>query len=1125
MAELTEPFDPGPLGHWMEDALARKILARDRAELLNARDLLWNNPVADAMLVFVDHGEAHQQRVSQLLDELLGTLKASGLPDPQANDLEVYMLAIAAVLHDVGIYWGGVWRDPSAGKDAKKWHAEWSAQRIRDENLSGIVDPTLAEQIASIVAAHSGEDWRMSLLASDWCSWMAMGGTRYQIRPQFLAALLRLADAMDIGCHRLLLPGGEEAELKSRLANVEREIRALEESKTPDETVLRSKQEYKDILTDNLKHHHPRHAAVRRVELREDAFYVVPLCPADLDDPDRRGSLEEAAQDLRREVEDPPGAVLVINEITNPIALPNKVIVSEPPYQPQRWEMVPPSRDSATTAEETVAGMEELVSPERGEEHPSDIAPEVTRWLAEELETGTSRIVLHGPGGVGKSRIVAGLFGMSDAKLPRMLRFRGGAVDVGKLIGAAGQLGRPCIVFDENHQDTGHRNKRDREFFRGLLEPNQLAALCEKAQILLSVRTSTFEELKGRFGGFVVHQHAGVPPGKLDDYQAWHLEKELTAEQKEQIAAIAGARYGGGSAGPQRFRNDDEVDERLLLPILVDVCMKALRAGRRLSEATFRSSDVREQIWNLVTASSGCDIDDKRVLGALALVIAHGSMAPSYLIGAILRSCGIAIAPEDVAARLQVLCADEIVRTTQLPPFQECVGWEFAHDLYYESALSHAKEQVGTSAIHHLKMAEAAVELAGAAKPDIPEVLDELGKLYAAAVQISRAGQPTLAQAIVDACEVQVADGSLQGSEYASSLARIVLWTERLTDFDVDLKFLKSLYEASCLLADAISRHTTAREVLGMGAGRYEGRTPILSMGYALARLAFAAGIQEEAAFIELSEAKIEPLRAIGRNCHSEAVKLQAAPGDEVNQGRLAILMMWAGDFRRAADLFQQVHTLPVMEKAAGITLESGDPPAAARLYRQAADWAANQDGMDAARKIYLGHARILEGAAAKGESADWLFLMRCHEQAVKRWGRSAASGKPRAAIICNYPEIPVASQLAEAFARHRLDAKIAYVEVVAKSSSGLGLLTKDIPVVILGSHKAGFVGSLIRAIASKEDINQMVWTCGDAPRYGRVRFSADGRPVLWVAGWYDSTTAQAVRALIEDEGYMKILR
>ena len=1117
MSKLAPNDDAGPLGSFMQEPRACEELAQRRAAILRQRRRLWTNPVADAMLAFVDHGEAHQQRVSELLGDLITRLAACGLPMPRLNDLELYLLAIATILHDVGMYWGKVSRDPSAWEEARTAHARWSAERITSESLTGILDLDLAEQTAAIVAAHSGSGWRTSLSEHDKYPWYDVGPMENDIRPQLLGALLRLADAMHIGCDRLLLPGGEEAELRSRIRSVEDEIRVLKQAEKLDEDLLRRKRKLRKILERNLKHHHPRHAAVRRVKLCEDAFYVVPLRPADMDDPDKRKLLEEAAEDLRREVEDPAGAVLVINEITNPIALPNKVTVSEPPYQPQRWEMVPPSRDTAAATEEMVAGVEQVVSPELGAEWPSTIAPEVTGLLADDLAAKVPKVLLHGPGGVGKSRIVAGLFRVADTKLPRMLRFKGGPDDVGKLIGIAGQLGRPCIVFDENHQD-----KRDLKFFRELLEPKQLSALSEKSQILLSIRTSTHEALKGAFDGFVVHQHAGVPPEKLDDYPAWGLAKALTDKEKELIVEIAGARYGDGSGDAQHSLKHHEGGERLLLPILVGACLKVVKAGHELSPSALRRSNIRDQIWNLVTASSGCDADDKRVLAALALAIDHGSMAPSYLVVAILRSCGTTIAPEDVAARLRVLCADEIVRTTQLPAFPECVSWEFAHDLYYESALSHAKDEVGASAIHDSKMVAAAVEVVGAAKPDSAEVLDELGKLYAAAVQISRAGQPTLARAIVDACEVQVADGSLQGPEYASSLARIVLWTERLTDVDVDLKFLRSLYEASCLFADAISRHATAREVLGMDAGRNEDRTPILSMGHALARLAFAAGIQEEAALLELAEAKIEPLRAIGRNCYPEAVELEAASGDDVDQLQLALLLSWAGDFRRAVDLAQQVHTLPPMEKAAGITLESGNPLQAARLYRQAADWAANQDGMDAARKIYLGHARILEGAAQKGEGADWPFLMRCHEQAVKRWGRSAASGKPRAAIICGYPEIPVASQLAEAFARQGVDAKIAYVEVVAKYSSGLGLFAEDIPVVILGSHKAGFVGSLIRAIASKDDVNRMVWTCGDAPRYSRVRFSAGGRLVLWVAGWYERTTAQAVRALIMDIEHVK---
>jgi hypothetical protein len=1183
MTKLGQADDAGPLGKWMKDDEARQALVFQRRALLNPERGVLQEPVADAFLDYVDHGPVHQEHVARLLDQLLHCISTKA-PHFRLTDLELYLLGVATVVHDAGMYYGEALHDPGAGDEARKLHGTRSAKRITNDKLVPDLGPSLESLVARIAESHRGSDWQAGLHQEVECAWPAARGARYQVRPRLLAALLRLADAMHMGRTRLLYRGDRPAALESRVASTKRtidsrlsdierdhphfskivaDIRSELESERPVETPLleleRDHPDLGDLIAlhnthlSNLKVHHPRHRLIRDVAVRPDAFYVIPEDLAHTRDPGKRLMLRQATKDLRREVRD---SAKTISDIMGQPVLPLTVRIAEPPPWPSEvsasqlpaevtgegrssseaidaaGQGMPRGRDDVIAAEETVAGMEELVSPERGADPSSTIALGVTESLAADLGIGEPRIVLHGTAGVGKSRIVAGLFHLGDTKLPRMLRFKGQSIDALKdLIVVAGRLGRPCIVFDENHQE-----RRGREFFRGLLEPQQLAALCEKSQILLSVRTSTYQALRSEFDGFLVYQHAGVPPERLDDYRAWGLAKELTAEQKRLIVEIAGARYGDASADAHNRQEDYGAESRLLLPFLVGACLRMIRDKHDLSRSALsHESSILDQIWNILTSSSGCDDNDKRVLAALALAIEQGTLeqgalVPSTLVAAILRSCGIGMTAEEVAARLQTLYADRIVSSTELPTFRDCASWKFAHDLYYESALSHAKDEIGASAIHPSKMTAAAVELVGAAKPDSVEALGELGKLYAVLVARSRDAQLALARALIRVGEAQVANGALQASEYVSSLARIIPWTQRLTAPDIDPRFCRSLYEAGCLFADAVSQYVTARDVLG-----FDGRlTSVLLMGYMLALTAFAAKALEESAIVEIGESKIEPLRAIGRRCEAEAVKIQTDAGDRLPRTYLATLLVWAGSFQAAARLYWQ-HFISCVEKnedlrwvlhyaevAAAYYLESGDVSAAARCYRDAV-LAAKGDGLRTSREIYTSHAALLETAARAGDGADWSLLMRYHESAIAKWRRSTAPPEGRVAMICNYPEIAVASLLAEAYARQGVDARPVYIEVVAKSPDQLGLF-RDMPVIVLGSHNAGFVRSLIRTVGAREHVLLMDSTYVDPPKYGRVWLSPDDRPPLWVGGVSNRQTAEAVRALIDDGEYMDVV-
>ncbi len=744
----------------------------------------------------------------------------------------------------------------------------------------------------------------------------------------------------------------------------------------------------------------------------------------------------------------------------------------------------------------------------------SAIARDKTELLAAELRRGQRRLVLTGPAGVGKSRVVAGLFD-GDPALPRMLWFYGSSPDA--LGESAGELDggqSPCIVFDECHQEG-----RDLPFFRSLLHSAQFRVAARQARVLFALRRSSYDQLREDLDEFVVLDHQGVRPETLDQHEAWGLDRPLRPGEKGWIARTAVT---------------PGADSMLLLPILVYACLRWLGDGRELASAEVAMDEpLLDTIYNLVFGSRSCSERDRRVVAALALALRQCSIAPLYLVAAVLRACGTDIGPPEVAARLRALRADGLVNEVPVLPLLGFAGWTFSHDLYYESVAVRAHTQPGGWQPRQEQALLAAIA-------EIPSVieptdtgLDEYAMAYAALVAWHMDGLPMAADAVIALGKRGLNEGRVNRSWYIRVLARLVRWLELLTEQRRSAAVSRSVYDACSRLAAAISDHVALPDALGVE----RGVAPVMGVAHVLYRLAVEAGIEQERSLSEPVEARFPAIRRIGQRCLEGGQGLPPDQAGNLYQTiRYAQLLMWAGSFAEAADVCwehltrrwasgigDRTEVLRLVDVAAVSDLEAGNAGRAAERYRQAAAMVASTGGIGPLRALFEEHAATIVGLTAGGEAADWEALMRSQACALQEWSATLQAGERPVAVIASHSEMPAASLIASVLAERGTTVRLVYNHSLARAG-GLQALPESAAVIVLGGHLVAFFSSLIRPAVSEDQFAEMLFACHREPRYSRIQFSSGGRPGLWVAGFYPWQTHQATLSLIAEEAYTCIL-
>lgn len=149
---------------------------------------------------FTNHASLHSQTILKILKELLFDVKLK-------NNYEYYLLYTAAYAHDIGMLpqkTNGEYEDytkQEVVEEARKEHSVRSAEHIkRNWREMGILEKTHSVHLADICKAHSSKVDINIIPERAEC---VIDGEKVEIRWKFLAALIRLADALDADHNRI----------------------------------------------------------------------------------------------------------------------------------------------------------------------------------------------------------------------------------------------------------------------------------------------------------------------------------------------------------------------------------------------------------------------------------------------------------------------------------------------------------------------------------------------------------------------------------------------------------------------------------------------------------------------------------------------------------------------------------------------------------------------------------------------------------------------------------------------------------------------------------------------------------------------------------------------------------
>jgi hypothetical protein len=149
---------------------------------------------------FTNHASLHSQTILKILKELLFNVKLK-------NDYEYYLLYTAAYAHDIGMLpqkTNDEYEDytkQEVVEKTRKEHSIRSAEHIkRNWREMGILEKTHSVHLAEICKAHSSNVDINKIPERAEC---VIDGEKVEIRWRFLAALIRLADALDADYNRI----------------------------------------------------------------------------------------------------------------------------------------------------------------------------------------------------------------------------------------------------------------------------------------------------------------------------------------------------------------------------------------------------------------------------------------------------------------------------------------------------------------------------------------------------------------------------------------------------------------------------------------------------------------------------------------------------------------------------------------------------------------------------------------------------------------------------------------------------------------------------------------------------------------------------------------------------------
>ena len=193
-----KPESERSLAHWLNPETAGRFQAL-KHEVLG---LVKGATQEGDFLLYTDHYAGHAERVVELTDRLIPPQVRT-----QLNNTEIFVLLCAAYLHDIGM---SVFPTAASPEVVRERHGALSMQVIDEHRTELPLTSVEANAVGALSLAHTHAD--LSRVPQE----ENIGAN--EVRMRFLAALLRLADALDIDYARM-------PPLPSRGADIPAEVR------------------------------------------------------------------------------------------------------------------------------------------------------------------------------------------------------------------------------------------------------------------------------------------------------------------------------------------------------------------------------------------------------------------------------------------------------------------------------------------------------------------------------------------------------------------------------------------------------------------------------------------------------------------------------------------------------------------------------------------------------------------------------------------------------------------------------------------------------------------------------------------------------------------------------------
>ena len=735
---------------------------------------------------------------------------------------------------------------------------------------------------------------------------------------------------------------------------------------------------------------------------------------------------------------------------------------------------------------------------------PTTLFPSVVTELYEQIQERSRLIIIQGDSGVGKSRVAAALF---EANLDNyqpywftgttMADFEQTIAGLDLPVPSGSR--QPLIVLDEDYRPP----VRDTVFFLDLFQWALLPALTTECTLVCPLRRTTYQTLSQQ--GLLARATIIALDNyldQLDDYQAWKLNRPLTAKERNWILKLL---------------TDNEGQSQLNSFLVDKVCIPAIRYGR-WQQFNPQNRQTVETIYQGIVHNQEPQLYQ---LTTAAHWVEETSVKPSlYLVTAVLnhQSSGRSVTVSQVRS---MVWNHDLTRVEQRPFFEREPIWSniyystccFSHDLLKETM----RTKVSIDEIGLEPVVKELVLLLSRSEIRLGELIESISA-WLGLMGGQKRGFPAVSTAVAELANRLIDSGQASAIQVGRTVFAMCWFfcIEHLNDRSVMQE--PALFQDLERVTESITRHLQPDDVVELCRMRPDGGSayPLVdSFSGWLAGFALRSRQVESdnMYFWSMAERQIPALASMAERLTEDASTYHRLKIDSEKRCYIHLLA-WAGKYRQAGDaILEMISSLPTNQRLSQQSI--GWANQAVTAYWQAGS-------MDEIHNLFE-------------------FLAQSHETPILQ-----RFFQRKLELICNSPptslfdfewqcadldsyrhnsEIMILqnpiNQASFEVARHLDSLEIGYRLVESALFNDLTDLPSQGRFLILGHGYIGRHGDLIDGYLADEDAQPKPANRASrkASRFDWREFQVQHRNLVWIRGGWEQATLEGVRSwLLSDD-------